>query len=79
MKRLGFILSNGNESTDVRLPAVGPFNDLHIFNTSSGLWVAHTMGNAPAARYGHGFVAAGGELYVFGGCSAGGKQPIKGF
>ena len=44
--------------------------DLHVYDPVAMTWTnlsAGASGTAPSARYGHGFTAAGGRLYVHGG------------
>jgi len=53
------------------LDRAGSLNDLHRFSTTALQWEqldgALVSGSPPSARYGHGMVAVGSELYVFGG------------
>ena len=55
------------------------FGDLFSFDTGRLAWAslggaaAAALGQPPTARYGHGFTAARGELYVFGGVDADGE------
>ena len=51
----------------------GPINDIHVFEVDNATWtdLTHTIvGTPPSKRFTHGFAAVGGQLYVFGGCTA---------
>lgn len=55
-------------------PPQGSLNDLHRFDTANNTWseVALAPGSpAPPARSYHAMAAAGGKLYLFGGCGTG--------
>jgi hypothetical protein len=57
----------------VGVSSAGFFNDLHAYDPTSMAWTdlsAAVSGAPPAPRYGHGFAAAGGLLYSFGGRGA---------
>ena len=48
-------------------------NDLHQYDIAAIAWTdlsSATQGPVPSRRYGHGFVAAGGGIYLFGGCAS---------
>jgi N-acetylneuraminic acid mutarotase len=54
----------------------GSMDDLHAFDSATATWqlVAPAPGSAvPPARSYHTMTAAGGKLYVFGGCGASGR------
>ena len=49
---------------------VGPLADLHVYDPATKIWTdlsGSVSGTQPSARFQHGFVAAGGRIYVFGG------------
>ncbi|KAI5778537.1 hypothetical protein EDC01DRAFT_673549 [Geopyxis carbonaria] len=53
------------------------YNDLHVYNTATGVWRSVTSPNAPLPRSGHGVAATthgGGTLWVFGGEFSSPKQ-----
>ena len=55
----------------------GLLNDLHTYDLARMSWIdlsAASQGIAPSPRYGHGFTAADGQLYVHGGADANGKE-----
>ena len=44
------------------------YNDVRVFNASASAWTElRAAGETPLARAFHGFAAAGGSLYLFGG------------
>ena len=48
--------------------------DLHVYDPVAMAWTdlsAAASGTPPSPRAGHGFTAAGGKLYVHGGCDSG--------
>jgi hypothetical protein len=53
------------------LPAADMLDDLHVYDPTNRTWTdlsgSSASGPVPVARYRHGFTAAGGQLYVFGG------------
>jgi hypothetical protein len=52
--------------------SAGPLNSLFLFNLSSQEWGGSfgvVKGSPPPARHWHGFVAAEGKFYVYGGMS----------
>ncbi len=56
----------------------GVLNDLHVYEPTSRRWTdlsgESVSGPAPSARSRHGFTAAGGQLYVFGGGNLTGQE-----
>jgi hypothetical protein len=55
-------------------------SDLLEFDPKTGAWVAlgdGAAGAGPSPRYGHGFAAAGGKLYVLGGESTTGIATLR--
>jgi hypothetical protein len=48
-------------------------DELHSLDTASLLWMRRSGEAAPAARFGHGFVAAGDSLFVCDGSDASGE------
>ena len=51
----------------------GALNDLWQFNPEERTWTRLDAPNAPEARSYHQMVSVGEELFVFGGCGAGGR------
>jgi hypothetical protein len=51
------------------LPSAGQLDDLYMFDPGNMTWtlLSATSGQRPTNRFGHGFTAAGGVLYVHGG------------
>jgi hypothetical protein len=51
----------------------GSLSDLHIFDTTLAEWAPVEASSPPPARSYHTMAAAGGKLYVFGGCGINGR------
>ena len=54
----------------------GLLSDLHAFDPNTMIWTdlsTPAFGDAPSARYGHGFTSAGRRLYVHGGNNGSGR------
>ena len=61
-----------NFTSNIRSDAGFPLNDLHVYDKMSEKWTDATnlvQGQPPPPRYGLGFAAVAGKLFVFGGTS----------
>ena len=53
------------------------YSDLHRFDTSAGTWTSYATDRIPP-RFGAGFAAVGGQLYLFGGEGYSGEMVLYG-